>query len=185
MIRTSESSPVMSQFLLWSSIYDAAVPIARSYFLKTDGTLWGVGDNIDSTIGNGSTDELIASPQQILSDVVEIGNGMDGFFAILKDGTLWRWAHHDPDDSTKVFKIPVQVSGIANAKSVARIAGVSGGAITLVLTEGGKVYGFGIHNEFGSIGDGTMQRRGAPVLFKNFENIFQVDAGFYHSAAIK
>lgn len=54
---------------------------------------------------------------------------------------------------------------------------------SLVLTDDGKVYGFGF-NKFGQLGLGDNDNRSSPVLNHVLNNIIQICAGFNHSLAL-
>jgi alpha-tubulin suppressor-like RCC1 family protein len=58
--------------------------------LKTDGTVWGSGDNTYGVFGNGNTTST-TSFIQTLSGFASIRAGSDYVFGLKPDGTLWSW----------------------------------------------------------------------------------------------
>jgi alpha-tubulin suppressor-like RCC1 family protein len=68
---------------------------ARSYAIRSDGTLWAWGHNDgsmewDFALGEG-TQENRYSPIQIMENVVSVAPTRSGGFAITDDGVLWGW----------------------------------------------------------------------------------------------
>jgi len=61
-------------------------------FLKTDGTLWGLGDNSYGELGS-ATQSTYLEPLQILDQVQSAYAGSYRSYAIRSDGTLWRWGY--------------------------------------------------------------------------------------------
>jgi alpha-tubulin suppressor-like RCC1 family protein len=61
--------------------------------LKTNGTLWTVGENYSGQLGNGDFDIYHYSPVQIGSQTnwTNLKCLADAFLALKNDGTLWSW----------------------------------------------------------------------------------------------
>lgn len=77
----------------WDTIAATAL---QSYAIKSDGTLWGWGDDNSgiAEIGNGSSDVGDQNtPIQIGTDTdwLSIDGGMNGMYALKTDNTLWTW----------------------------------------------------------------------------------------------
>lgn len=75
---------------LWSAV------AARNNFalaLRTDGTLWGWGNNGDGQLGIGSTNTPQISPVQIGSGTswAQVSTGSFHTLALKNDGTIWAW----------------------------------------------------------------------------------------------
>ena len=64
-------------------------------FIKTDGTLWAVGDNLYGQVGDGTTVDK-SSPVQVGADTdwSSLGSFYRGFTSIKTDGTLWGWGRN-------------------------------------------------------------------------------------------
>ena len=67
----------------------------RVMAIKTDGTLWGWGENSIGSLGDGTTGSK-SSPVQIgsLTDWQHASAGGSRTFAIKTDGTLWAWGNN-------------------------------------------------------------------------------------------
>jgi alpha-tubulin suppressor-like RCC1 family protein len=70
----------------WGSLHSAAI--------KTDGTLWTWGYNVQGQLGDGTTVNK-SSPVQIgsLTDWANVSVGAYTCWAIKTDGTLWAWGN--------------------------------------------------------------------------------------------
>jgi alpha-tubulin suppressor-like RCC1 family protein len=129
--RTYYSSPVqvgtLTNWKYVSSSKDAAV-----FAIKTDGTLWAWGTNINGELGIGvATSLYYASPVQVGSltnwKYVEGGGGSTPtttqVLAVKTDGTLWSWGYNFNGDlgigNRTYYSSPVQVGSLTNWKSVA------------------------------------------------------------------
>ena len=82
--------------------------------IKTNGTLWGWGDNGSGQLGDGTTVEK-DSPEQIGTDddwaVVTAGEGHT--LAIKTNGTLWAWGNNELGqlgDGTAWQVVPERIS---------------------------------------------------------------------------
>ena len=61
--------------------------------LKTDGTVWGWGGNLDGCLGDGTYNNARQDPVQAigLSNVKSIAIGAAASYALREDGTVWAW----------------------------------------------------------------------------------------------
>jgi alpha-tubulin suppressor-like RCC1 family protein len=75
-------------------------------------------------------------------------------------------------------KVPVPVSGLSGAKSVA-----ASGSAGLALMQDGTVMGWG-NNGAGELGDGTITQRDTPVAVKGLSGVKQIAAGSQDSYAL-
>jgi len=91
--------------------------------IKTDGTLWGWGQNGYGQLGNNST-AIMSTPTQIgsSSDWATISHGYGNTFGIKTDGTLWAWGlnfYFMLGDGTQTYRCtPTQIGSATNWKSV-------------------------------------------------------------------
>jgi hypothetical protein len=65
----------------------------HSLFIKTDGSLWGMGLNSNGQLGNG-TNSKVTTPQKMVdanstNPIVEVSTGATHTLFIRKDGSLW------------------------------------------------------------------------------------------------
>ena len=89
------SSPVQIPGTTWSTV--TCNGSASSYGVKTDGTLWSVGNGGEGELGvNSRTD--YSSPVQIPGTTWGTGDkisaGVAHIHAIKTDGTLWTWGNN-------------------------------------------------------------------------------------------
>ena len=78
-----------------SGIKDIAAT-TTSMAVRSDGTLWGWGNNGSGQIGDGTTTER-HSPVQVqgISDVKQVAGGYYYFSLALKnDGAVWAWGYN-------------------------------------------------------------------------------------------
>lgn len=150
--------------------------------LRSDGTVWAWGSNMNGELGIGSTSNSY-TPVKInsLTDVKSISAGMFYSIAVKTDGTVWVWGANysgQLGDGTSTNRtLPYRLTGISQAKSAS-----AGEYHALVLKEDGTVWAWG-QNNYGQLGDGTYSSRMSPTKVQNLNNIKQVSAGMYHSMA--
>ncbi|HEX3033074.1 MAG TPA: Ig-like domain-containing protein [Bacillota bacterium] len=167
--------------------------------IKPDGTAWAWGDNTYGVLGQNDqdlSDNAIPVQVQGLTGIVGIGTGAYHVVALKNDGTVWTWGlNADLDlgqlgrDSSISPFMPVQVSGISNVKSIA-----AGLYHTLALKDDGTVWAWGANtnNQLG-IDDTNIDFTNIPaqVVDANdltdgkLHNVVNVDAGAFHSIALK
>jgi alpha-tubulin suppressor-like RCC1 family protein len=131
--------------------------------IKTNGTLWGWGNNLSGRMGTGNTTST-SSPVQIgtLSDWAKISCGSNATFAIKTDGTLWAWGNNNIGqlgDGTFINKSsPIQIGTLSNWNTVS-----ANDATSVVATKtDGTLWGWGA-NEIGQLGIGNTTNRSSPV----------------------
>jgi alpha-tubulin suppressor-like RCC1 family protein len=108
--------------------------------IKTDGTLWGWGQNNVGQVGDGTVVNK-SSPVQIgaLTNWAQVGAFFNHTLAVKTDGTLWAWGDNSPDgelgDGTVVDKSsPVQIGLSTSWVKVA--LGSRGNSISLAIIQG-------------------------------------------------
>lgn len=107
----------------WVAI-SAAISGFASFALKSDGTLWGWGDNRTGRLGLGDTANR-SSPSQVgsLTDWAYVATSS----AIKSDGTLWKWSSYTGVGDAITRSSPVQVGSLTTWTAIAG----SGGPIAL------------------------------------------------------
>ena len=118
--RTDYSSPVQISGTTWKFVVNATNTSGQSVFgIKTDGTLWGWGNNQYGSLGQNNNTSR-SSPVQVGSDTTwkEVASGNDVSGATKTDGTLWMWGRNNSgqlaqNNTTNPNGIssPVQVPG--------------------------------------------------------------------------
>jgi len=166
--------------------------VATGYFhtaaIKTDGTLWLWGYNLDGELGDSTTVTGRSSPVQTIAGGTnwkQVACSFDHTAAIKTDGTLWTWGYNGYGglgDSTVTNKSsPVQtITGGTNWKQVA-----CGTYHTAAIKTDGTLWTWG-YNVTGQLGDSTITNKNSPVqTIAGGTNWKQVACGYYSTAAIK
>ncbi len=85
--------------------------------LKTDGTLWGWGDNSQGQLGNEENEEE-HEPIKIMDQVTTCNVGEESVCVIRNDKSLWVWAYNDPAyDVSASGRAPLKMTDDAVAAS--------------------------------------------------------------------
>ena len=162
--------------------------------IKTDGTLWTWGDNLVGGLGINDTN-MRCTPIVISSgsnNWKQVSCG-DSFYtaAVKTDGTLWTWGNNNSGvlgvndgGATGRRCTPVQTSaGGTNWKQVS----AGNYHMAAIKTDGTLwIWGSAIHGQLGINAAGVTDMRCTPVTTSvGGTNWKQVDAGYFHTAAIK
>ena len=149
--------------------------------LKSNGTVWGWGNNFSGQLGDGTSQTRTRPVQTVgLTNVKGLAAG-DFFSAAVKtDGTVWVWGGTGilstaPDINTT----PVQMPAFTNVTAIA-----AGSRHLLMLRTDKTVWSIGT-NEFGQLGDGTITRRTSPVQVTGLSGVARIAAGAEFSLALK
>jgi alpha-tubulin suppressor-like RCC1 family protein len=167
-----ENSPIPAPVPGLSDVTQIAAGGSGGYALRSDGTVWALGDNGDGELGDGSVNPpgaLPPGPVQVqgLTGITQIAAGGDAWaMALRSDGTVWAWGSNEYGQlgisGVTRSDVPVQVPGLAR---VTRISAGTGTGVALsrlshapesTLT---SVYAWG-WNLDGELGNGTTR----PVL---------------------
>ena len=139
---------------------------AGMYFthaLKSDGTLWGWGQNYNGELGCGMTvDATIPVQTAGLTDIVSIADGYTHAFAIKNDGTVYGWgaanSYQLGNAQVATQYIPVVIPGLAGSIKI-----VSGEFHGLAVKNDGSVWSWG-YNANGQLGNGSTAWNETPAL---------------------
>ncbi len=159
---TTSSTNVPEKILTFTGITSGRIgAIAageeHSLFLKSDNTLWAMGDNSNGQLGDGTTTDS-HSPKQVPTTalVTAIGAAYLHSFFIQSDGSLWAMGDNfegelgngtSTDIHTPAMIIPTNVTAVA-----------VGNFHTLVIESGGSLWGMGDDNagELNGIGQNSQ-----------------------------
>lgn len=152
--------------------------------LRSDGTVWGVGNNSMGQLGDGTTTNRL-TPVQVsgLSDVIAISAGAYQALALKSDGTVWAWGTEiagelgNGGNLYTTSAIPVQVSGLTNVTTIS-----AGFIASYAVKANGTVWAWG---QGGHLGDGTNTPRATPVQVTGLSDMVMVAGGTAHAIALK
>jgi len=135
----------------------------HSLAIKSDGTLWAWGDNFYGQLGNASIESQTVPIQSGLSTQwVSVVSGNFHSLALTSNGTIWAWGANDYGQTgvgsrRKKLSIPSQVGKENNWSAI-----TAGDIHTVALKKDGSLWSWG-RNNFGQLGDGTLDQRNVPV----------------------
>ena len=187
---TNRSSPVQVGALTnWSKISSSQ----RGEFciaVKTDGTLWGWGNNGYGQIGLNSTTTPQLSPVQIgaLTDWLLASSGDNGFCVAVKtNGSLWSWGINNQGQLGQGDKTnrssPVQVGALTTWSKVSAGGAISAGIASAIKTDG--TLWFWGNNEHGQLGQNNRTYLSSPVQVGALTNWASTSVGTNFCSAIK
>src|SRR3989339_893544 len=167
---------------------------AHTIALKSDGTLWGWGNNNNGKLGLGYTTPsypyAITSPTKIGTDTnwVTVSAGYAYTIALKSDGTLWAWGWNSYGrlgDGTSEQRIsPTKIGTDMNWVAVS-----AGYSYTMALKSDGTLWAWG-KNDYGELGLGykyTFFPYGitSPTKIGTDTNWVAVSAGNWITVALK
>ena len=154
----------------------------NSYFLKSDGSLWGVGLNNYGQLGDGTTSRRYNPIKIIDANVTKIKSYLHNSLFLKTDGSLWgmgmnHYGEISGDDlnSTNVHQ-PVRII----ESSVIDMA--IGRNHSLFIKSDNTLWGMGL-NAHGQLGEGNVTSRSSPIQIDS--NVAKVTCGVYRSFFIK
>lgn len=163
---------------LAADVVGIAASEGLSFWIKTDGTLWGIGSSGNGEIGDGLTGSRYPAVQ-FATNVIAVRSGADHTLFLKSDGTLWGSGNNFygqlGDGSNTARLLPVQIA--TDVKDVA-----VGEVYSLFLKRDGTLWGMG-DNFYFQLGDATGGRRNAPILIAS--DVARIAAGKRHSMFIK
>ena len=153
---------------------------------KTDGTLWGCGDNSTGQLGLGDTTQrnTFAQVTTNASNVKQIACGNNHTIILKNDGTVWGCGYNaygalglGASDTSKTTFTQV----INNAKQIA-----CGGHYTVILKSDGSIWASGStdYGQFG-LGDTTERTAFTQITANINNNVKQIACGYGHTFILK
>ena len=150
----------------------------HSLFLKSDGTLWAMGDNSCGQLSDGVSAKTNRPTQIVASNVTAIAAGHEHSLFLKSDGSLWTMGRNwDSQLSYTYTYRPRQIV----ASNVTAIA--AGDFHDLILKSGGSLWGMG-DNFFGQLGEGKQDGTNQPEQIVA-SNVTAIAAGGSHSLFLK
>ena len=131
----------------------------HSLFLKSDGSLWTMGDNDDGELGDGTYNQANLPEQIVASNITAIAAGVFHSLFLKSDGSLWVMGNNGygqlGDGTYNTTNLPEQIV----ASNVTAIA--AGRYHSLFLKSDGSLWAMG-YNASGQLGDGTYNQINLP-----------------------
>jgi uncharacterized repeat protein (TIGR01451 family) len=148
--------------------------------LKSNGTVWGWGNNFNAQLGDGTNFQLRTRPVQTvgLTNVKGIAGGDVYGAAVKTDGTVWIWGAPVLTGGSNLIQTPIQLTGIANVTAIA-----GGNRHLLMLKTDKTVWSIGA-NSMGQLGNGNGNST-TPVQVAGLSNVARIAAGDEFSLALK
>ena len=130
----------------------------NSFAIKTDGTLWGWGENDNGQLGQNNRTEY-ESPVQVPGTTwSKVDSGRQFTLAAKTDGTLWGWGDNEygylGQNNVTHYSSPVQVGSSTDWSNIA-----SGNYHSLAVKTDGTLWALGGNNG-GQLGQGAVNNNG-------------------------
>jgi hypothetical protein len=182
----NQSSPVsvVGGFADWCH---ASAGSAHSLAVRTNGTAWAWGVNLNGRLGDGTTVNK-SSPVSVVggfTDWCQVSAGNLHSLAVRTNGTAWAWGYNGQgrlgDNSITTRSSPVSiVGGFTDWCQVS-----SGDSHSLGIRQNGTLWAWG-SGATGRLGDNTVTSKSSPVsVVGGFTDWCQASAGTYHNIAIR
>src|SRR5208283_1128152 len=157
----------------------------HSLFLKSDGSLWAMGNNGDGRLGNGTYNQTNLPEQIVASNVTAIAAGYNHSLFLKRDGSLWAMGlnnHGQLGDGTHFdwTNHPEQIV-------VSNVTAITAGAdFSLFLKSDGSLWAMG-NNQNGQLGYGTTNGLYSTNLPEQIvaSNVMAIAAGGWFSLLLK
>jgi alpha-tubulin suppressor-like RCC1 family protein len=160
--------------VLLPAIYTGAQPVTQvaagtyhSLFLKSDGSLWAMGNNQSGQLGDGTYNYSTNQPEQIVaSNVTAIAAGTYQSLFLKIDGSLWAMGDNSFGElglgSISGTNRPTLVVA-SNVTAIAAAYREEGNTHSLFLKSDGSLWGMG-DNHYGQLGLNSISKTNRPVL---------------------
>jgi alpha-tubulin suppressor-like RCC1 family protein len=164
-----------------SNVTAIAAGCDHSLFLKSDGSLWAMGNNYYGQLGDGTYNSTNLPEQIVASNVTAIATGAYHSLFLKSDGSLWAMGNNYDgqlgDGSYNTTNRPEQIV----ASGATAIAG--GWGHSLLLRSDGSLWAMG-DNYYGQLGDGSYTTTNHPEQIVAGD-VTAIAAGWQHSLFLK
>jgi alpha-tubulin suppressor-like RCC1 family protein len=167
----------------WKQV--AATNTRSAFAIKTNGTLWAWGSNINGILGDSSISVLsVPTQKDTATDWDKLAVGHSHALAIKTNGTLWGWGAYDdgetgqdPDNLMTFPSEPFQIPG--TWKTVA-----AGFRFSMGIKTDGTLWAWG-KNKVGQLGDKNTTNRFVPYQISTATNWQSVSCGYQFTIALR
>ena len=153
--------------------------------VKTDGTLWGVGDGNFGQLGNLDTVDR-SSPVQAGSgtDWIGVSSGGSANYSIKANGTLWAWGNdgNGQQGRSTYYQHNSSPNQVGSDTDWSKVTG--GSYLAFAVRTDGTLWGWG-QNSYGALGLGDTTERSSPSQIGALTTWSDVAGGQYFGLAVK
>jgi alpha-tubulin suppressor-like RCC1 family protein len=179
----STTGNVTSPALIMTGVAAIGAGADFTLFVKTDGTVYGTGENSNGQLGDASTTDRTSAVQMSgVTGAAAAAGGVMHSVILLSNGTLKASGyngHGELGDTTTTQRTSaVAVANLTNITSIA-----VGDSHTLARESDATVWAFG-YNNVGQLGDGSTTDRSTAVEITSLSSISDIGAGADHSLAV-
>jgi formylglycine-generating enzyme required for sulfatase activity/alpha-tubulin suppressor-like RCC1 family protein len=153
----------------------------HTLFIKSDGSLWSMGNNGIGQLGDGTTTNRTSPVKVVDSGVAQVATAYGRSLFLKSDGSLWAMGQNgfgqlgDGTTTNKLSPVKVVESGVIQI--------AAGENHSLFLKSDGSLWAMG-QNGSGQLGDGTTTNKLSPVKVVD-SGVTQIAAGLAHSLFLK
>ena len=172
--------------------YSAFESAADRFYLmvKSDGTVWGWGNNLYGHLGDGTTQHSAVPVQALnLQNIVKVVAGVNSAFAVDADGGVWGWGSNEHGQLGRGI-LPTGTSGRYGNETPQKIAGlppivklVYGFNRCVALDVNGDVWTWGFRTSVHAPYYGVLST-GTPAKVPFLSNIQDIATGWQTSLAV-
>jgi alpha-tubulin suppressor-like RCC1 family protein len=143
-----------------SNVTAIAAGASHSLFLKSDGSLWGMGTNIYGQLGDGTYNSTNRPEQIVASNVTAIAAGYGHSLFLKSDGSLWAmgWNFYGALGDGTSFNQTNRPERVVASRVMAIAAGWQ---FSLFLKSDGSLWAMG-QGGYGQMGGGTYDPTNKP-----------------------
>ena len=153
-----------------------------SMILMNNGQVYAFGDNSDGHLGLGDTKNINIPTliKDLLVNIIQVSIGFSHTLALTHNGQVYAFGSNFygqlgfKKDVSNAY-IPTLIPNLNNIVKIS-----AGKDHSLVLTDNGQVYAFGL-NRYGQLGVGFDYFNFGLVLIPEFNNIVEISAGYKYS----
>ena len=173
-----------------SNVTAVSVGYFHSLWLKNDGSMWGVGEELAGQLGNGTngggTGYTIVPVEIQTNGVTAISGGYDFSLFLKSDGTMWGMGDQGSGqlgDGTYGSSVNNYATNVP-VKITNGVAAISAGfEHSLFIRNDGSLWAMG-DNTYGELGNGTKNPTDVPIEIMS-SNVQSIAAGTYFSLFVK